>query len=136
MGLVIRLYDITGFSTNYNVELQTGATFNNTSWVKYKTGQTENTLSIEFVSGTTLLSGTSITSYFNNFNSVNSWPYQYPELTPNESNNLKFWIKITDNLTENYIIENIKVHEKEYYSDCLYCCSFDNNLTSQYISGF
>ena len=125
MGLVIRLHDITGFSTNYKVEFKTGATPNSvTSWQTYSNNNTTNTLN---------LSGTTNDSYYNPTN----WPNQRnPEVFPNQYNNLKFWVKITDNSSNNYVIENINIHEKEYYSDCIYCCEFDDNPSALYVSGF
>jgi len=130
MGLVIRLHDITGFSTNYKVELKTGATPNSvTSWVPCLNNQTEDKI---------LISGSVLEDNFNKFNSQYTWPNQKIPIENqlNEYNNLKFWVKITDNSTGNYVIENINIHEKEYYSDCMYCCEFDPYPTGSYISGF
>jgi hypothetical protein len=125
MGLVIRLHSIAGFSTNYKVEFKTGATPNSvTSWQTYSNNNTSNTLNI---------SGATIDSYYG----IGNWPNQRnPQVFPNQYNNLKFWVKITDNVTGNYVIENINIHEKEYYSDCMYCCEFDRNPLGSYISGF
>ena len=125
MGLVIRLHDITGFSTNYKVEFKTGATPNSvTSWQTYTSSNNTDTLN---------LSGATINSYYSEIN----WPNQRnPEVFPNQYNNLKFWVKITDNSSGNYVIENINIHEKEYYSDCIYCCEFDDNPSALYVSGF
>lgn len=44
------------------------------------------------------------------------------------------WIKIKDNVTDGYIIENIKIHELEYYDYCIHCCDFSGG-TASYLAG-
>jgi hypothetical protein len=143
MGLVIRLHDITGFSTNYKVEFKTGATPNSgTVWStgSFVSGSNKTTLLItdEIYTGSLNESSLDTGSLFllNAFNPIDYPNQRNPVIVPNQYNNLKFWVRITDNVTGNYVIENINIHEKEYYSDCMYCCEFDYDATSIYVSGF
>ena len=43
------------------------------------------------------------------------------------------WFKILDTVTSSYIIENIYIHEYEYYYFCDHCCDFSGG-TSNFIS--
>jgi hypothetical protein len=42
----------------------------------------------------------------------------------------QYWFKILDTITGSYIIENIHIHEYEYYHYCDHCCDFGGFTTS------
>lgn len=42
------------------------------------------------------------------------------------------WFKILDIVTESYIIENIYIHDYEFYSNCINCCTYEGG-TAIYI---
>jgi hypothetical protein len=47
----------------------------------------------------------------------------------------QFWFKIIDNVTQNYIIENIYIHERIFYNDCTCCISGEAYTNTCDISG-
>ena len=47
----------------------------------------------------------------------------------------QIWFKIVDNVTQNYIIENIYIHENEYYDYCKCCINGDAYTNTCEITG-
>lgn len=65
---------------------------------------------------------------------------EYPSSTtsvditiPNVEYGSQYWVKILDTFTNSYSIENIYIHERQFYNYCLTCCDFFAG-TSEFIT--
>ena len=54
-------------------------------------------------------------------------------IVPNVEYGAQYWVKILDTVTNSYIVENIYIHEFEYYRFCETCCDFSGG-TSNFIA--
>jgi signal peptidase I len=106
MGLNIRIHNIktpNDFKLSYRVSPTAGdVNVIENDYILY--GQYEDSVSRDYTSNPIILSGSTFDTIF--------------------SENI--WVKIQDIVTNNYIIENIKVHSESYYSPCIPVCDFSD----------
>jgi hypothetical protein len=115
MGLNIRVHNITcpnSFTLSYRISPAPG---------------NESVIS----TGYTQYGGTYVSS---NSRDYNADPIVISGSTFDNIFDQTIWIKIKDSVTDGYIIENIKIHELEYYDYCIHCCDFSGG-TGSYVSG-
>lgn len=115
MGLNIRVHNITcpnSFTLSYRISATPG---------------NESVIS----TGYTQYGGTYVSS---NTRDYNADPIVISGSTFDNIFDQTVWIKIKDSVTDGYIIENIKIHELEYYDYCIHCCDFSGG-TGSYLAG-
>jgi hypothetical protein len=115
MGLNIRIYNVTCLNS-FTLSYRFSATPGNESVI---------------ASGYTPYGGTYPSSTSRNYNSN---PIVLSGTTFNNIYDQTIWVKIVDSVTGGYIIENIKIHELEYYDYCIHCCVFSGG-TASYLPG-
>lgn len=93
--------------------------------IRLKNIETENDFKIYYKEGRTpgQNQNTGFTQYLNTFPSTTTTvTIDLTDLVANPYGK-QFWFKIIDNVTQNYIIENIYIHERIFYYDCTCCIS-------------
>ena len=113
MGLNIRIYNVTCV---------------NSFTLSYRVSPTPGNESI-IANGYTSYGGIFPSSVSRNYNSE---PIILSGATFDNIYNQTVWLKITDSVTGGYIIENIKIHELEYYEYCIHCCVFSGGTVNFY----